>query len=63
MTLTEATRQINAILAALETDTGEHVEGINLKNIEITGIDSVRPELQRSVVIKLKPIPGSHWNT
>lgn len=63
MNINEATRQINIILAELETTTGQHAEGIRISNIEVTDIASVRRELSRSVEIELKPIPGSHWET
>ena len=60
---TEAELAIGSILAELERTTGQHVETIEIQNTDVTRLESERQELNRRVVIELKPITGSHWET
>ncbi|WP_407280593.1 hypothetical protein U5817_09935 [Aromatoleum evansii] len=57
----EAEKQIAAILAKLESETGMIVERLSVENIETTGIDDVRRQLSRRVEIEMMMQPGSNW--
>lgn len=59
--LTRATNEINRALQRLEQETGRFVESVEVRSIEVTRFDSAGPEFSRTVVIELKPIPGSLW--
>lgn len=56
-----AQRDIAKILAKLEVDTGSVVESIDLRDIDVTSIDSEREEWQRAVIVELKRLPGTRW--
>jgi hypothetical protein len=56
-----AERQIAAILSQLEKDTRATVERIGLTSIDITGLTSIRTELQMRVEIDLFRAPGHRW--
>jgi len=58
----KAEKEINFILANLESETGALVEEINLQSLDITSIGSTKQLLQRSVKIELKPVPGTRWD-
>lgn len=55
-------KQIAFLLADLEKRTGSYVEGIEVRNVEVTGILSASPEYSRRVVIDLRRQPGSLWD-
>jgi hypothetical protein len=59
----QAQRQIAQILASLERETGQFVEGVCLHSIDVTTCESATRQLIRQVSIDLKPIPGSNWQT
>jgi hypothetical protein len=59
--ISEAERQIAKILCALEKDTGQVVESVNINDIEITSIGDDRQQFQRSISIEVKRLPGTHW--
>ena len=61
MTKSEAERQICAILAALETDSGMLINSISVNDIYITNMSSTTKELVRSVEIELHRLPGHSW--
>jgi hypothetical protein len=61
MTKGEAERQINAILEALEADSGCLVENISIAEVDINSISSRAKELTRSVQIDLHWLPGHSW--
>lgn len=61
--ITQTQHQIAELLASLEKETGQFVEAIEIQSVEVTGMLDVRKMLSRSVVITLKPIPGSRWET
>jgi hypothetical protein len=56
-------RQIAMLLAALEAKTGCYVEGIAIRNIEVTTVSSTAPEYLRRVDVDLRRQPGSRWQT
>lgn len=58
----KAQNEIAAILAKLETDTGSVVDRLEVRDIEVTNIDSVREEWVRSVIIEMKRLPGTQWH-
>jgi hypothetical protein len=61
LTIGSAEHQIAGILARLEADTGETVESIGLSQIEVTQIESERPEFAVRVAIQLFRTPGHRW--
>ena len=58
----EATRQVNAILRQLETDTGQNVESIELHRLDVTRLESVGVEQVVTVRIELVRQPGHEWS-
>jgi hypothetical protein len=56
-----AEREIAAILARLELETTSLVRAVEIRDVEVTGMMDDRRQLQRQVLIKLDPIPGSNW--
>lgn len=56
-----AEKQIALLLADLEKQTGCYVDGLVLKNIEVTTVTSTAPEYLRRVEVDLRRQPGSHW--
>lgn len=60
--ITAAEKQIAAILAQLENDTGTLVEDIDIRSLECTRMMDTRQIFHRRVVIECKPIPGSMWD-
>jgi hypothetical protein len=56
-----AEREIAAILARLERETTSLVRAVEIRDVEVTGMMDDRRQLQRQVLIKLDPIPGSNW--
>jgi hypothetical protein len=56
-------RQIAMLLAALEAKTGCYVEGIAIRNMEVTTVSSTAPEYLRRVDVDLRRQPGSRWET
>lgn len=63
MNIHDAELAIARILADVEAASGDWVEGIRIKDHEITTVGSVRPEFTRRVKIDMKPMPGSSWET
>lgn len=61
MDVTTATQQINDILRELEVSTGSVVESIELRDIDVTTVDSGEQQLVRSVAIEMKRLPGTKW--
>ena len=61
VTKDEATKQINAILRDLERATGQHVEGITLRRLDVTRLESVNVQHAVTVEIDLVRLPGSEW--
>lgn len=61
MNIATATVRINSILAELETATGEIVSRLELRDIDISRMGDVRPEISRSIVIEMQRLPGTHW--
>lgn len=57
----KAERMINAVLAELEASTGQLVDTLDLRSIEITKLDDDRPCWMRTVTIRLTRQPGSEW--
>lgn len=62
MPIEQAVRKINQILKDLEASTGSVVDSISLHSIDVTSIHSPRQELETSVVIELKRLPGRQWS-
>jgi hypothetical protein len=56
-------RQIAFLLSDLEKRTGCYVEGVTVRNIEVTKMASASPEYLRRVEVDLRRQPGSHWET
>lgn len=61
MNIAEATHCINDILRTLEVSTGSVVESIELRDINVTTVDSGEQQLVRSVQIEMKRLPGTKW--
>lgn len=61
MDISTAERQIAVILSQLERETGSVVRAIEVTDIEVTKIDSVRREMERRISIDLERLPGTHW--
>ena len=59
--ITVAEREIAAILAQLERDTGSIVTDIEITSIEITTMRDDRRMLQQRVLIELQRMPGTCW--
>jgi hypothetical protein len=57
----EAERQINCVLEQLERDTGQMVEALSLRDVDITTIADDGTQLLRSAAVVLKRLPGSRW--
>jgi hypothetical protein len=62
MTQSEAERAIAAILAQLETETGQLVTSIDIVSLDATRVHDERRRLQRSVRLTLEFTPGSNWS-
>ncbi len=62
MYLEQAVKKINQILKDLEAATGCVVESISLNSIDVTSLHSVRQELETTVSIELKRLPGRQWS-
>jgi hypothetical protein len=56
-------RQIAFLLADLEKRTGGYVDEIGIHSTEVTKIDDSAPRFLRRVVVDLRRVPGSYWNT
>ena len=61
--LLEARKQINAILANLESATNMLVESISLEKIEITKLNSPSPQYKMDIRIEMMRLPGHKWWT
>lgn len=61
MDVEQAQKQIAQILAELERETDQVVEGLSIEAIDVTAVGSHRQQLMRWVRIDLKPVPGSNW--
>jgi hypothetical protein len=59
--ITKAEREIAAILAQLERDTGSIVTDIEIKSIEVTTMQDDRRMLQQCVLVELERLPGTCW--
>jgi hypothetical protein len=59
--LTVAEREIAAILAQLERDTGSIATDIDIKSIEVTTMQDDRRMLQQCVLVELERLPGTCW--
>jgi len=59
----EAEFRIAGILRDLETQTGQWIERIDVQDLETTAYSDKTQQLRRSVVIELRPVPGSSWET
>lgn len=62
MLVQQAVKKINQILKDLEAATGCVVESISLQSIDVTNIYSTRQELETTVAIELKRLPGRQWS-
>ena len=56
-------KQIAFLLADLEKRTGSYVEGLAVRDIDVTTMSSRSPDMLRSVEIELRRQPGSRWQT
>lgn len=56
-----AERQIAAILAMVEEQTGALVERIEIVDVDVTQVQHGRQQWLRHVRIGLKPVPGTRW--
>lgn len=61
MKVSDAQAEIAKILAAVETEQDCIVDGVEIHNIDVTGIEHDRQQLQRVVEIRLHRIPGNNW--
>jgi hypothetical protein len=59
--ITVAEREIAAILAQLERDTGSIATDIDIKSIEVTTMQDDRRMLQQCVLVELERLPGTCW--
>lgn len=62
MLVQQAVKKINQILKDLEAATGCVVESISLNSIDVTSLHSVRQELETTVAVELKRLPGRQWS-
>lgn len=58
----EAEKKIARVLAELETNTGMVVDYLELNDIDVTTVGDDRPQLIRSLNIKMKRLPGTKWD-
>jgi hypothetical protein len=61
--VTAVEKQIAFLLADLEKRTGCYVDGLSLRDIEVTSVSSPAPEYLRRVEVDLRRQPGSRWQT
>jgi len=61
--VTAVEKQIAFLLADLEKRTGCYVDGLALRNTEVTRVSSSEPEYLRRVEVDLRRQPGSRWQT
>ena len=59
----EAEFSIAVILRDLETQTGQWIERVDVQDLETTAYSDKTQQMRRSVVIELRPVPGSSWET
>jgi len=56
-----AEKEISDILAKLETDTGMVLDRLGIRDTEVTRIEDTTEQWLRTVVIRMKRIPGTRW--
>jgi hypothetical protein len=61
MNQNEAEKQIAVILAQLEMDNDALVEAVRVQSLEVTNLNSPRPEHSMRVIIDLQRRPGRSW--
>jgi hypothetical protein len=57
----DAEKQISDILQKLELDTGMVLDSICVNDIDVTLVSDNRQQLQRSIRIDMKRLPGTKW--
>lgn len=62
MNIEEAQRQINQILADLESDTGSVVKSLGLSKIETTSYFDTSARFEVTSVIELERLPSQSWS-
>lgn len=62
MTLSDAERQIAAILAALERSSESLVRSVDIVDVEVTTCSDDRRQHLRRVRIDLERLPGTRWS-
>lgn len=62
MNIEEAQRQINQILADLESDTGSVVKTLSLHKIETTSYMDSSARFEVTSVIELERLPSQSWS-
>lgn len=62
MTVSDAERQINAILAELERSSGANIESLELDEQNITMVVDDCTQFVRTARITLRPPIGTRWN-
>lgn len=61
MTQDEAEKLVAGILQRFEESSGDLVESVEIRNVEITRIDDTRPRWMTQVVIRTQRTPGRDW--
>ena len=56
-------RQIASLLSKLEMQTGCYVDGLAVRSIDVTRLESPGVECLRRVEVDLRRPPGSRWQT
>jgi len=63
MNIEQAQREINEILANLESETGSVVKSLGLSKIDSTSYFDHAPRYEVTSVIELERLPSQSWNT
>lgn len=63
MSIEQAQREINEILANLESETGSVVKSLGLSKIDATSYFDHAPRYEVTSVIELERLPSQSWNT
>lgn len=58
----QARREITRILRDLEIETGEVVEDIHVRDVDITCVDDDRQQAIRFLCIEMRRQPGMRWS-
>lgn len=61
MNIEQSKDAINRILEQLERDSGQLVESVEIRNLNVTKFSDPAVQWLRSIEIELRPMPGAKW--